>query len=125
MGRRGSQGRAGAGGREEKDRLPQLLAGWALLGELLVFSPWQQRGSWVWLASLECLCWDGQATPQRGEGGKARFSRLFLLLPAALWAYAALPIALQASGCLQGSCIEGGPSHQPLKATVSALGLFG
>lgn len=71
------------------------------------------------------MCWDGQAELQQGEGGKARFSRLFLLLPAALWAHAALPVALQASGCLQGSCTEGGLSLQPLRPTVSVLGLFG
>lgn len=68
------------------------------------------------------MCWDGQAALQQGEGGReGDFSHLFLLLPAALLAHAALPVALQASGCLQDGSSKGGPVQQPLKPAVSAL----
>lgn len=66
-----------------------------------------------------------QDTPQQGEGRKACFPYLFILLPAILWARGAFSIPLQGSVCLQGRCIKGGPSQQPLRPTVSAFGLFG
>lgn len=44
--------------------------------------------------------------------------------PCNLWAHAAFSIPLQGSVCLQGRCIKEGPSHQPLRLTVSAFGLF-
>lgn len=104
---------------EEGKAAPQLLAGRAPRGEALVFGSWQQLGL---VSELECLCWDGQAALQRGEGGRERdFSHLFLLLPAALLAHAALPVAFQASGCLQDGSSKGGPMQQPLKPAVSAL----
>lgn len=65
-----------------------------------------------------------QDTPQRGEGGKACFPYLFVFLCAILWARAAFSIPLQGSVSLQGRGIKGGPSHQPLRPTVPAFGLF-
>lgn len=68
------------------------------------------------------MCWDGQAELQQGEGGKARFSRLFLLLPAALWAHAALPIALRPLAVCRAAALREASHSSPSDPLFLFLG---